>query len=183
MESDSALIAQIKTGNRPAAEQLFERYERALFNYLLRVIGDRELAEDATQESFISAYRGINGYREEGRFRSWLFRIAHREAMGVLRRRGPNVVEFDQNQAAMLQDPGPSVPELVGHDQSMLQLERALVHLTRNEREVVLLRVSQDLPFKDIARVTGVPLNTALGRMHSATKKLRRWFDSQQVES
>ena len=183
MESDSALIAQIKTGNRPAAEQLFERYERALFNYLLRVIGDRELAEDATQESFISAYRGINGYREEGRFRSWLFWIAHRKRWPCSADAAPTWWSSIRirRPCFRIQDlPCQSWWDTI---KGMLQLERALVHLTRNEREVVLLRVSQDLPFKDIARVTGVPLNTALGRMHSATKKLRRWFDSQQVES
>jgi len=175
MERDAELIRRWRAGADAALATLLRRHERAVFGFLHRLLGDRHEAEDAAQETFLIVVRKLRGYRERGHFKSWLYRIAHREGLRALRRRRAR----DGTVERIACDPveragsarGPS--EQLAREEEMARLEHAIGRLPALEREVVLLRVHQELPFKEIARVQGCPLNTALGRMHNATRRLR----------
>ncbi len=83
---DENLIERAKQGNSIAAEQLFRRYQNRVFNYLYRMLRNKTLAEDAAQETFIKGLRGLKNYKEKGSFKSWLFKIAYREGLRVLKK-------------------------------------------------------------------------------------------------
>ncbi len=179
MVPDERLIQLAGDGNQSAAEQLFRRYHDRIFSYLIRMIGDRNLAEDAAQEAFIRGFRFLKTYQEQGSFKSWIFRIAHREGLRMLKREkrhGMTAANPDTDGQAEREvaDPSPSPSEILMQQEQARRLERALEHLTDPEKQVVLLRLHEGLPFEDIARIMRCPLNTVLGRMHNAVKKLKK---------
>jgi RNA polymerase sigma-70 factor (ECF subfamily) len=179
MVPDEQLVKMACEGNQMAAAQLFRRYHDRVFSYLFRMIGDRGLAEDAAQETFFKGFRALRKYREKGQFKSWIFTIAHREGLRMLKKEkrygmiasSPNVEEYHERELA---DPSPRPEDILVHQEQVRGLERALAHLTDPEKQVVLLRLYEGLPFKDIAHIMKCPLNTVLGRMHNAAKKLKK---------
>lgn len=162
-----------------AAAELLTSYEKRLYQYLYRVLGHRQDAEDALAETFGKALRGLEGYEERRQFKSWIFRIAHHEAINVIRRRERVVVQEEPERNLEDGTSGDGIGgearflERLMTKERMEQLRRAIPRLPVAEREVLLLRMKSELSFKEIAEVTDSPLNTVLGRMHNAKKRLR----------
>ncbi|MEM8955255.1 MAG: RNA polymerase sigma factor [Verrucomicrobiota bacterium] len=171
-----------------AAEALLTGYENRLYQYLYRVLGHRQDAEDALSETFGKALRGLEKYEERCQFKSWIFRIAHHEAINVIRRRERVVVQ--EEPAKILEESGAGggvggearFLERLMTKERLEQLRRAIPRLPVAEREVLLLRMKSELSFKEIAEVTDSPLNTVLGRMHNAKKRLRELILEQEAE-
>ncbi len=186
MIPDERLIHMAHEGNQSAAEQLFRRYHDRIFSYLIRMIGDRGLAEDAAQETFFRGFRSLKKYREQGLFKSWVFQIAHREGLRVLKREKRHSMiaassEAEEHTEREIPDPSPLPTEVLMHQEKTRCIERALEHLTGAEKQVVLLRLYEGLAFKDIARITKCPLNTVLGRMRNGVKKLKKALGGEDV--
>lgn len=178
MPTDEQLVRDARAGNEGAAEQLFRRYQDRIYGYLLRLTRNRELAADATQEAFIRGFRGLGAYKERNLFKSWLFRIAHNEGMRILGRRGP-VFEGEAAQRTLesVPDSAPGPHEAYVQQDLVRILRQGVDTLPEEMRVVMHLRLSEDMPFREIADVTDTPLNTVLGRMHSARKKLKAFMD------
>jgi RNA polymerase sigma-70 factor (ECF subfamily) len=188
MVPENRLITLACERNQWAAESLFRRYQDRIFGYLIRMIGDRELAEDAAQETFIRGFRSLKTYREQGSFKTWLFQIAHREGLRMMekeRRRGlvaRSATDDDEQKTYAIADPSPLPTEILMHQEQVQHLESALNCLSDQEKQVVLLRLTEELPFKEIARITDAPLNTVLGRMHNGVKKLKQVLNQEGIE-
>lgn len=179
MVSDELLIDRARKGNLIAVEQLFRRYHDRIYGYLYRLIGNRELAEDAMQETFIRGLKGIHTYKEKGSFKSWLFKIAYREGLRILKREKKRLLrEHIDNEEKkfeiVLSDPALLPRERIINREKAKAIQIALDKLPIKEKQVVLLRIYEDLQFKEIAKIMGCPLNTALGRMHNALKRLKK---------
>jgi len=158
---------------------LLRRYEGDVYGYLVRLLGNRHDAEDAAQNAFVSAVRSLPRYRERGTFKSWLFRIAHREGGRVLRRRRRSRESVGLHGAEAL-DAMPADLDTPDCDllsrEDVVRVRAALERLPNKEREVVVLRAFSELTFKEIATATGCPIGTALARMRRATGRLRKWL-------
>jgi len=182
MTTDAELVRQARDGDDDALETLLRRYQDPLYGYLLRMLKNRHDAEETAQATFVIAIRALSRYREQGHFKAWLFRIAHREALRVLRRskRTREILEQGEDSAHGDEwiDPLPQPDEAAQAGESRRKLEKALGALPFAEREVVLLRMKEDLTFKEIAELTGSPLGTALGRMRNALKRLREMMET-----
>jgi RNA polymerase sigma-70 factor (ECF subfamily) len=179
MDTDAELVGRAKTGNEKALEELLRRYQDRIYNYLLRMLGNHADAEDVTEEACVKVIRSLHRYSERGRFKSWFFRIAHREGLKNLRARRARTGAFAEDEAASLAvaDTAPDPHEQAVSREAVSRIEQAVSALPPAERETVALRVYADLPFKDIARVMGCSINTALGRMRNANIRLRRTLD------
>ena len=169
--SDGTLIRRYLDGDESAFNVLYERYRRQLYAYLNRLLpGRRAAVDDLYQQTWLRILDALPGYRENDRFLSWALRIAHNLAMDLFRREARRpTAELDER----LQSHDP--PPWAGLDAEELQeaLKKAVDALPPLQREVVLLR-QQGVPFKDIAVIQGTNINTVLGRMHYAVRKLRR---------
>lgn len=180
MITDAELVRQARRGDDNALEMLLRRYQDPLYGYLLRMLKNRQDAEETVQAAFLIAIRSLSRYREQGRFKAWLFRIAHREALRVLRRTKRRREIFEQGADSTVDegiDPQPQPDEAAEAGEKRQRLETALGTLPAVEREVVLLRMKEDLTFKEIAKLTGCPLGTALGRMRNALRRLREMME------
>lgn len=175
MQADKHLIRQAQGGDTKAAETLFRRYQDNIFGFLLRMTGNRDVAADATQETFVRSFRGLSRYKEQDVFKSWLFRIARNEGLrGLKKRTKMDTSGGGEAMTELMADASPGPGEIYEQRQMSAVLERALTALTDEERQVVHLRLKEDIPFREISEIMECPLNTAISRMHTAKKKLTR---------
>lgn len=164
---DRDLIVKAKRGNVEEFNLLVSRWEKRVFNYLFRLVGDRENALDLAQDVFLKAYQNLSRLEDPAKFSGWLFRIAHNEAYSMLRRNRPDDAEilFD-----------PAVADLRDRMYPVelsLAVETALARLTVDQREAVLLKVYQGFKFEEMSEILGLPLSTVKSRLYSALDALK----------
>ncbi|MGE5567690.1 MAG: RNA polymerase sigma factor [Rhodospirillales bacterium] len=160
---DRDLIAKARRGAVEAYNLLVSRWEKRVFNYLLRLVRDREDALDLSQEVFLKAYQNLGKLDNAERFAPWLFRIAHNEAFSLLRKRRPEIdVLPDENH------PQPAFPIELS-----LAVETALARLSEDQREAVILKIYQGFKFEEIAEVLSCPVSTVKSRLYTALDLLK----------
>jgi RNA polymerase sigma-70 factor (ECF subfamily) len=163
---DRDLIAKARRGDVEAYNLLVSRWEKRVFNYLLRLIGHREDALDVSQETFLKAYQNLPKLDDPARFTGWLFRIAHNEAFSLLRRRRPEADLADEPRPA---DRGARLFPI----ELTLAVESALKVLNEDQREAVLLKVYQGFKFEEMAEILGCPVSTVKSRLYTALDLLK----------
>ena len=178
--SDQVLLNHYLSGDRSAISQLIERHSRRVKDYIHMMVKDRDVADDIFQETFIKAVRVIDEgrYTDNGKFLSWILRIAHNQVIDHFRaqRQNKSVSEAEAGYDVLgtLKLSERTVEDSMVCEQIERDV-RALVELLPSEqREVVIMRYFSGLSFKEIAEQTDVSINTALGRMRYALINLRR---------
>jgi RNA polymerase sigma-70 factor (ECF subfamily) len=163
---DLDLIAKARRGDVEAYNVLVSRWEKRVFNYLLRLVSNREDALDVSQETFLKAYQNLRKLDDPARFSAWLFRIAHNEAFSLLRRRKP--------EAELAGEPRPrnTGGRLLPVEVS-LAVESALKRLNEDQREAVLLKVYQGFKFEEMAEILECPVSTVKSRLYTALDLLK----------
>jgi RNA polymerase sigma-70 factor (ECF subfamily) len=170
---DSALVTAHQTGDAHALGVLMQRHQPGLMGFLTRRVGSE--AEDLYQETWSRASKGLDTYRERGTFKAWLYQIARRLIIDHRRRKGSRIDLVLGSEWTTAKHPRATQPDQhLAANQTAEVLEKALCDLPEEISEVVRLRLIHSMPFKDIAEHQGIPLNTALGRMHRALQRLRK---------
>jgi RNA polymerase sigma-70 factor (ECF subfamily) len=180
--SDRQVIREVLQGQTQAFARLVETYKGPVFNLAFRMTGSRQDAEDLAQETFLKAYLGLKQFNVERRFFPWLFTIAVNTVRNHLKKKTPAMLpRSDAGEQGLPAGPE-SNPErrLVSKQQSQT-MAVALAALPLQQREVVVLRYFQDLPFDDIAAVCGVPLSTAKMRVYRGIEHLARIYAEKDV--
>ena len=178
--TDDMLVTLYLEGNNSAFDTLLNRHQDRLFNYIFFLVRSREVAEDIFQETFVKAITTLQQgrYQNDGKFSAWITRIAHNLVIDQFRvERNENTVSNDEMEYDILNDAKLSEGNIENRmvNEQVLKDVRALIdELPDCQREVVFMRYYQDLSFKDIADMTGVSINTALGRMRYAVLNMRR---------
>lgn len=166
---DRDLILRAARQDVAAYNLLVSRWEKRIYNYLLRLVGNREDAMDLNQEVFLKAYQSLRKLEDPGRFAPWLFRIAHNEAYSLLRK-----PKMDQPpEVSRERAEAPSFGQLLPLETS-LAVERALTQLSPEQREAVLLKVYQGLKFEEISEVLDTPVSTIKSRVYTALEQLKQ---------
>jgi len=169
--SDDKLVLRALAGSNRAWQTLIRRYERRVYNYALRMVGSPDDALDMMQEVFLGVHRNLPGYRGDGAFAAWLFRIASFRCTDFLRRRRFHSTLEDQEEALT----SPSEPHLEAMaTHANARITSALLTLPAEQRHVVELKFFQQFTFEDIAGQLGISPNTAKTRLYAALKKLRQ---------
>lgn len=190
--TDEALVAAyIEDGDQHAFRRLVERHQDRVFGYLVGMVRDRDVANDLFQETFLRVIRAMKtdrgSYTRQGKWLAWVMRIARNAALDHLRRRKKWVDVGTGEDRESFWDRLPSdEPEAdlrVDLRDRVELMERCIDRLPPEQREVVLLRHETDLTFREIAELTDVSINTALGRMRYALNNLRTMMADALVES
>ena len=180
MVSDRELLNSYLQGNKSAISTLIDKYNRRVRDYLRMMVKDDDVADDIAQETFIKVIKVIDEgrYVDNGKFLSWVLRIAHNRALDYFRAQKSNnsVSESSAgyNVLGTLRYAENSIEDNIISDQTDQSIRDLVGLLPEEQREVVMLRYYSDLSFKDIAEQTGVSINTALGRMRYALINLRK---------
>lgn len=164
---DRDLIARARKGDVEGYNLLVSRWEKRVFNYLLRLVRHREDALDVSQEVFLKAYQNLPKLEDPQKFAGWLFRIAHNEAFSLLRKNRPEVEWREEPLAPSQRGPGLLPVEL------SLAVETALGRLNADQREAVLLKVYQGFKFDEMAEILDCPVSTVKSRLYTALDLLK----------
>jgi RNA polymerase sigma-70 factor (ECF subfamily) len=178
--SDESLVALFAQGKDEAFDVLLERYQSKLLSYIMLVVQDRDAAEDIFQDTFTKVIVTIKSgrYHESGRFIGFLFRIAHNRIIDSFRQEqsSPCISEGERDYDIFNNRQLADAPyeEMLAARQVQRDIRRLIMALPDNQREVVIMRYYKDMSFKEIAEVTHVSINTALGRMRYAILNIRK---------
>ena len=177
--SDEELVARSIGGDQESFNQLVLRWERPIYALAYRVIGREEDARDVCQETFLRAFRALNGFRGQAKFSSWLYRIALNLCRDWVRkeRRTPVIQapeELEVLEMAAIREPTPSVEDLVARRELTRVVERAMARLPEEQRTAIILKEYHELTFQEIADLVGCPLSTVKTRLYQGLSVLRR---------
>jgi RNA polymerase sigma-70 factor, ECF subfamily len=183
---DAVLVSKYIAGDESALSLLIDRHQSKIFGFIYSKIGDRDTTDDIFQDTFIKVIKTLksNNYNEEGKFLPWVMRIAHNLVIDHFRKskKMPLFRETEEFSIfSIMSDQSLSKENQLITEQVELDLKRLIDELPSDQREVVLMRMYQDLSFKEIAELTGVSINTALGRMRYALLNMRKLIDKHQI--
>lgn len=184
MDLGGLFLRYREEGDLSAFQSLMEALHRPLFNYLLRLLHNRDNAEDALQEVWFKVIRQRASYNEQGHFSSWIYRIAHNHCLDLFRQQGhmrmeermDNRGEEEGDILERIAASEPSPRESLNEKERLALLEDAIGRLPETIREVYILRAVHDISFKEIAEIQNAPLGTVLSRMHQAVNYLKKWI-------
>src|SRR3954468_3361404 len=180
--TDEELLADFQQGDGGAFKRLLARHKAPLYTFLVRMLGDREKAEDLAQETFLRIVKGAQAWEHRSRFQSWMYAIARnlcadRARRDRFRKTESLDAEVDAGGATILDgvpDPGPSPDRAAESERLRPLLQRALLSLPAEQREVFVLREQAGLPFREIAEIVSANENTVKSRMRYALSGLRK---------
>lgn len=185
--NDKELVLSYQNGDVASFQILVDRYQNKIFSYILMLVKDKQLADDIFQDTFLKIIRTIKAgvYKEEGKFIQFAMRIAHNLIIDYFRKAkrlpmvDPTKEDYDMLDNARFQDP--SVEEQMVTEQIHDDIRKMVEFLPEEQREVLVMRMYEDMSFKEIADATNVSINTALGRMRYALINLRKMAKKQNV--
>lgn len=183
---DATLLKEYIAGNETALAQLIKRHQSKIYGFIYSKIGDRDLSDDIFQDTFIKVIRTIksNSYNEEGKFLPWVMRIAHNLIVDHFRKnkKMPMFRETEEFSIfSIMTDDSPTIENKIITTQIAKDLQKLIDELPEDQKEVLIMRMYQDMSFKEISEATGVSINTALGRMRYALLNLRKVIDKHQI--
>src|SRR5215471_14070329 len=168
--SDEELMAQVRNGVGEMLGVLFDRYQLPLFNFYLKLTGERAASEDLVQEVFLRILKYRQTYRTDTPFRAWMYQIARNARVDQLRRRRPETSWEPELSPAILPT------DTAQQAQETALLQRALMSMAEEKREVLVLSRFQDLKYEEIAQLMGCEVGTVKTRVHRALQELRDIF-------
>ena len=169
---DTDLIRQAAKGNVESFNLLVSRWEKRVYNYLLRITANREDALDLTQDTFLKAYQNLRKLDDQSRFAPWLYRIAHNEAYSMFRKRKPetDVEEIEpESTENTITVGGSSVFPI----ELSLAVTSALDRLSADQREAVVLKIYQGFKFEEMSEILSCPVSTVKSRLYTALELLK----------
>lgn len=172
MESDQQLVARTCAGEREAFAKLVERYQTRIRHTTLRMLRQREEAEEAAQDTFVRAYRGLPKFREDAAFSTWLYKICYNVCLNYLERKKPKLA--DLSEAEFFNLPEEEMPDrLFESREFQCLLERAMTALPPKQSSAIVLYHAQHLSYQEIAEIMEEPINNVKTHLFRGRAKLR----------
>jgi len=183
---DSLLVHNYVEGDEESLTVLINRHQSKIFGFIYSKILDRDISNDIFQDTFIKVIKTLkaNSYNEEGKFLPWVMRIAHNLIIDHFRRnkKMPMFRETEEFSIfSIMSDDSPSIENKIIREQVEVDLRKLIEELPADQKEVLIMRMYQDMSFKEISEITGVSINTALGRMRYALMNMRKVIDKHQI--
>jgi RNA polymerase sigma-70 factor (ECF subfamily) len=177
--SDEELLSAYRDGDRASFATLVERYQRELFHFLVRFLGDRAAAEDIFQEAFLQVHQSADQFDPQRRFRPWLFTIAANKARDLMRsqaRRPTNPLQASINSGDdesgtfidLMESSHPMPGESMEREELQRVVQQTVEGMPEHLREILLLSYFHQFPYKEISDILGIPLGTVKSRLHAA---------------
>lgn len=183
---DALLVRNYVEGNENALATLIKRHESKIYGFIYSKISDRDISNDIFQDTFIKVIKTLksNSYNEEGKFLPWVMRISHNLIVDHFRKtkKMPMYRETEEFSIfSVMSDDSMTIENKMIFDQVEIDLKKIIEELPDDQKEVLVMRMYQDMSFKEISELTGISINTALGRMRYALMNLRKIIDKHQI--
>ncbi len=184
--SDAILVSNYIQGNESALEILITRHKQRVYSFIYSKVYDRDIAEDIFQDTFIKVIKTLKrgAYNEEGKFLPWIMRISHNLIIDHFRKNS-RMPKFDNSGEfsifSVLSDNSLNAEKQIIKDQTEHDVRQIIEELPEDQKQVLLMRMYNDMSFKEISERTGVSINTALGRMRYALINMRKIIDKHNI--
>jgi RNA polymerase sigma-70 factor (ECF subfamily) len=183
---DALLVQNYVAGNENSLATLIKRHESRIYGFIYSKISDRDISNDIFQDTFIKVIKTLksNSYNEEGKFLPWVMRISHNLIIDHYRKvkKMPMFRETEEFSIfSIMSDDAPTIENQLISAQLEQDLKKLIEELPLDQKEVLVMRMYQDMSFKEISEITGVSINTSLGRMRYALMNLRKVIDKHQI--
>ena len=183
---DASLVKEYVAGNEDALAKLIKRHESKIYGFIYSKIPDRDITNDIFQDTFIKVIKTLksNSYNEEGKFLPWVMRISHNLVVDHYRKtkKMPMFRETEEFSIfSIMSDDSLTIENKIISEQVEMDLKKLIEELPADQKEVLVMRMYQDMSFKEISESTGVSINTALGRMRYALLNLRKIIEKNQI--
>ena len=183
---DASLVKEYVAGNEDTLAKLIKRHESKIYGFIYSKIPDRDITNDIFQDTFIKVIKTLksNSYNEEGKFLPWVMRISHNLVVDHYRKtkKMPMFRETEEFSIfSIMSDDSLTIENKIISEQVEMDLKKLIEEHPADQKEVMVMRMYQDMSFKEISESTGVSINTALGRMRYALMNLRKVIDKHQI--
>ncbi|KQB44393.1 RNA polymerase sigma-70 factor, ECF subfamily [Flavobacterium daejeonense] len=183
---DALLVQDYVAGNEDALATLIKRHESKIYGFIYSKVSDRDVSNDIFQDTFIKVINTLksNSYNEEGKFLPWVMCIAHNLVIDYFRKnkKMPLYRETEEFSVfSIITDDSLTIENKLIADQVELDIRKLIEELPEDQKEVLIMRMYKDMSFKEISEITGVSINTSLGRMRYALMNLRKVIDKHQI--
>ncbi len=183
---DALLVKKYIEGDENSLTILINRHQSKIFGFIYSKISDRDISNDIFQDTFIKVIKTLKtkSYNEEGKFLPWVIRIAHNLIIDHFRKnkKMPMFRETEEFSIfSIMSDDTLTIENKIIHEQVEVDLKKLIEELPADQKEVLVMRMYQDMSFKEISEITGVSINTALGRMRYALMNMRKVIDKHQI--
>jgi len=184
--ADAVLVSNYIKGDESALSALITRHKQKIYSFIYSKVYDRDVTEDVFQDTFIKVIRTLKlgKYNEEGKFLPWVMRIAHNLVIDHFRKNS-RMPKFDNNQEfnifSVISDSSLNAEKTIIKEQVQEDVRRLIEELPEDQKQVLVMRMYNDMSFKEISENTGVSINTALGRMRYALINLRKVIDKHNI--
>ena len=183
---DALLVKNYIDGDENALTILINRHQSKIYGFIYSKISDRDISNDIFQDTFIKVIKTLKSksYNEEGKFLPWVMRIAHNLMIDHFRKakKMPMFRETEEFSIfSIMSDDSLTIENKIIQEQVEIDLKKLIEELPTDQKEVLVMRMYQDMSFKEISEITGVSINTALGRMRYALMNLRKVIDKHQI--
>lgn len=186
MHEDQDLVAATLQGNRKAFEMIIRKYQQPLLNYIGRMVGERELALDFTQDVFLRAYASLPSYRPQFKLSTWLFKIASNLVIDFWRKKKIPTLSLDQpfeedgdSFCLQIPDDKPSVTRIYELAELRGRIEKALSRLPTVLRELFVWRHVNGLSYEEMAEIKGLPVGTVKNKVFQAKEMIRKQLENE----
>ena len=183
---DNDLVHLYLNGNTSGLEVLIRRHQKKVFGYIMNLVRDKDLANDMFQDTFIKVINTLQSgtYKDEGKFINWVIRISHNLVIDYFRKQKNNPTlenkeEYDFLKFVSIVEP--TIEDTMITEQVHVELRQSILHLSKEQQEVLIMRHYNNMSFKEIAERTNVSINTALGRMRYALINLRKIIEEKNI--
>ncbi len=184
--ADAVLVSSYIKGDESALSVLIHRHKQKIYSFIYSKVFDRDITEDIFQDTFIKVIRTLKlgKYNEEGKFLPWVMRISHNLVIDHFRKNS-RMPKFDNSGEfsifSVLSDSALNAEKTIIKSQVESDVRRIIEELPEDQKQVLLMRMYQDMSFKEISERTGVSINTALGRMRYALINLRKVIEKNNI--
>jgi RNA polymerase sigma-70 factor, ECF subfamily len=184
--NDAALVKQYIEGNENALAKLIEKHQSKVYGFIYSKVMDRDVTEDIFQDTFIKVIKTLKtgSYSEEGKFLPWVMRISHNLIVDHFRKSKKMSFQRETEEFSIfsiITDSAPNIESKIINTQIINDLKKLIEELPDDQKEVLNMRIYEDLSFKEISDLTGVSINTALGRMRYALMNLRKIIEKNNI--
>jgi RNA polymerase sigma-70 factor (ECF subfamily) len=182
-DEEKRWLQQARKGDEEAFSRIVEAYQRPVYNLCYRMLGDRTLAEDAAQETFLRAFKGLKRYDPQRRFVTWLLSIASHHCIDRLRRRKLRLVPLEElHSAPQIADAAPGPESALATAEQEQELRQSMLQLAGTDRAAIVLHYWHGLSYAEVAETLSLTISAVKSRMHRARRELAEHMLNRQAD-
>jgi RNA polymerase sigma-70 factor (ECF subfamily) len=176
--TEQDLLASVAEGDMGSFEELYQRYEKRVFQYICTLLRDRTAAEEVVADTMLAVWRGAGSFSHTSRISTWILGIARHKALDAVRRNARRQQDVELDHAADLAQPNTCPIDQIQRDQLAVVTQQAMNRLSQDHREILRLVFYEDLSYEDIAALLDIPVNTVKTRVFYAKQQLKQHLSS-----